>query len=361
MIEEGNIKLNLDKSILENIPKRKMEVFYNPIMSLNRDLSVLLLCSLKKMGHRIENVSLPTCGSGVRGIRFLKDIKGIKVYFNDLNKKALMNVKINLKLNKLTKIFNKNYKISNLDANLFFLRNKFDYVDIDPFGSPNPFLQNAILSLTHKGILAVTATDTAAFCGTYPQAAMRKYFSKVKRTPYMHEFGLRILIKHVIEIAAQYEIAMHPIFYHSSDHYFRVYFIKYKSKSKTLELINELKNVEIDENNLFKIKLLGQSYTIGPMYVGKFKRYQGLLEEMNRNKDLLNLSKKTIKLFDIIYHEYDNFGFYNLHDISKNRVINPPSIKEVLKNVDATRTHFAQNSLKVKNKDKLFDYFDSIK
>ena len=38
----------------------------------------------------------------------------------------------------------------------------FDYIDIDPFGSPNPFLAAAIGRITRNGIVAVTATDTAS-------------------------------------------------------------------------------------------------------------------------------------------------------------------------------------------------------
>ncbi|MCU0373510.1 MAG: ATP-binding protein, partial [Ignavibacteria bacterium] len=41
----------------------------------------------------------------------------------------------------------------------------FDYIDIDPFGSPCPFLDAAIKRLSRGGILAVTATDTSALAG----------------------------------------------------------------------------------------------------------------------------------------------------------------------------------------------------
>ncbi|MDD3263981.1 MAG: hypothetical protein PHT94_03745 [Candidatus Nanoarchaeia archaeon] len=357
MIKESNILINLNESILNEVPTKDMEVFYNPIMQINRDLSCLLLYSLKKMGHRIENIALPTCGSGIRGIRFLKNIENLKIYFNDLNPKAIDSVKENLKINNLLEK-KENYELSINDANLFLLNNKFDYIDIDPFGSPNPFLQSAILSLTHDGILAVTATDTAAFCGTYPRATLRKYFSKSIRTPYMHEFGIRILIKHIIEIASQFEIAMIPIFYHSNDHYFRVYLKKLKSKSRTLELIKEIKNVEVDDKNNFFIKELGESYTIGPMYVGKLKRFEGLFEEMNKNKDLLNLDKKSIKLFSKINEELDEFCFYNLHEISRNNSTNPISIKKVIENTKATRTHFCDNSVKIENKEELFNFIE---
>ena len=51
----------------------------------------------------------------------------------------------------------------------------FDYIEIDPFGSPTDFLESSIVRLSRRGILAVTATDTAPLCGTYPNTCKRKY------------------------------------------------------------------------------------------------------------------------------------------------------------------------------------------
>ena len=68
----------------------------------------------------------------------------------------------------------------------------FDYIDVDPFGSPNPFLDAAIKRIARDGILAVTATDTAPLCGTYTNACRRKYWAVPLRNELMHEIGIRI-------------------------------------------------------------------------------------------------------------------------------------------------------------------------
>ena len=62
---------------------KKQEVFYNPLMKSNRNLSIVLLNSIsnKEMG-----LALPLAGSGIRGLRFLKELKKGKLnhlYLND--------------------------------------------------------------------------------------------------------------------------------------------------------------------------------------------------------------------------------------------------------------------------------------
>ena len=50
-------------------------------------------------------------------------------------------------------------------------------VDIDPFGTPSPFIESAAISAKAGGMLCVTATDTSALCGTYKEPCIRKYNS----------------------------------------------------------------------------------------------------------------------------------------------------------------------------------------
>ena len=193
-----------------------MEVFYNPVMSLNRDVSVLLLNSVDKKNMQIAD---PLAASGIRSIRFLKELgkdKINRIYINDFDKNAVKSIKENLILNKIKYKNNKKMTIENEDANLFLLKSTgFDYIDIDPFGTPNPFLDAACKRLAREGIMAVTATDTSALAGTYPQACIRKYWAVPKKDAIMHETGLRILIRKIQLVGAQYEKALNPIFSYS--------------------------------------------------------------------------------------------------------------------------------------------------
>ena len=92
------------------LPKKdvhsKMEVFYNPLMKSNRNLSVLLLNSIP---NQKMNLALPLAGSGIRGIRFLQELKKSKInqiFVNDKKEDFIQTFKDNLKLNKLSKKVN---------------------------------------------------------------------------------------------------------------------------------------------------------------------------------------------------------------------------------------------------------------
>jgi tRNA (guanine26-N2/guanine27-N2)-dimethyltransferase len=151
MINEASAKIY--GKIPEKISK-EMDVFYNPVMKFNRDMAVLVLNCIP-----CKKIGLPLEASGIRGIRILAEVKCKKeVFLNDISPDAVKMMKKNFKLNNIKGGF----KIFNQDANIFLLENKgFDYIDIDPFGSPNPFLDSALKAIAREGIIAVTATDTA--------------------------------------------------------------------------------------------------------------------------------------------------------------------------------------------------------
>jgi tRNA (guanine26-N2/guanine27-N2)-dimethyltransferase len=209
-----------------------MPVFYNPLMAFNRDVSVLLLNSL---GMRDMRIGLPLAGTGIRGIRFMLELgEGIlgSVRMNDQNPSAAGLIRKNIRKNRMGFSPDSDVRVSSVDGNMFLMKSPgFDYIDVDPFGSPNPFLDSAVRRLSRRGILAVTATDTAALCGTYPRACLRKYWAVPRRDEQMHETGLRILIRKVQLVGAQYDKALLPVFSYSKDHYFRVFFRCSKGKA----------------------------------------------------------------------------------------------------------------------------------
>ena len=152
---------------------KKDEVFYNPKMKMNRDISVIALNVFQGTRDRDIVVGDMLSATGIRGIRYCLECKNIKsIIFNDLNPNAIKLINENITLNKI-----KNATVLSLDACEALSRYKFliDYVDIDPFGSPIQFLDSAARAVSNKGLLGVTATDTAPLSGTYPRAALRKY------------------------------------------------------------------------------------------------------------------------------------------------------------------------------------------
>jgi len=306
---------------LQKTVSRKMPVFYNPVMSFNRDMTIALFNAL---GRKNLRIALPLAGSGARGIRILKETDAAEeVHFNDLNPSAVKAIHENLKTNGLEET--KEIIVSQKDANEFFIASPyFDYIDIDPFGSPNPFLNNAISRLKNEGILAVTATDTSALCGTHPKACMRKYWAIPNHGPMMHELGLRILIRKVQLVAAQYSKALLPVIAYAKDHYCRVIFQSEKGKPRTDKML--------EQHGMFE--------NAGPLWLGKLKD-QKVVEKM--------YAAMPSPFLKTIVDEMDVVGFYDLHALCKKYKLKEiPKLEDVLKKTKGTRTHFCPYGVKTK-------------
>ena len=322
-INEGKADIKVFSS--QKISK-KLPVFYNPAMKMNRDISVLLLNAI---GNKDMVIADPLAGSAVRSIRFLKELKkGIirEIHINDYSDKAVELIKDNLTKNELEK--DKRIIISCNDANIFLMQSKgFHYIDIDPFGTPNPYLDSAAKKLARDGVLAVTATDTSALCGTYPKACARKYWAVPRRDEIMHETGLRILVRKVQLIGAQYDKALIPVFSYASEHYMRIFFICKKGKKK------------VDEMQ----KQHGYLSDAGPIWFGRLWDPK-LAEKISK----LNKDDKLAKFLNIIYQEskIDTVGFYQLHAFCKKhklRLRKTEDIKNqiIKKGFRVSDTHFS--------------------
>ncbi|MDH5791004.1 MAG: tRNA (guanine(10)-N(2))-dimethyltransferase [Candidatus Bathyarchaeota archaeon] len=200
-------------------------VFYNPVMKLNRDSAVLVLKAHRKKLSRAITVCEPMCGTGVRGIRLALEVEGVeRAVLGDLNPLAVELAGENIALNRVSD----RVHIRQLEANLLLslhaspLR-RFDYIDIDPYGSPSPFLDAAVRACRRDGLIALTATDMAPLCGVNPRACLRKYGGRPLRTSYCREQALRLVIGALTTAAARHEEAPVPIFSYAADHYVRTY------------------------------------------------------------------------------------------------------------------------------------------
>lgn len=211
----------------------KAPVFYNPVMEFNRDISVLAVQSFQRKARREISICEPLSSSGVRGIRFAAEIHGVnRVFINDISLNATKLAENNVRLNSLQE----RVIVSHEDANCFLScqgrpHQRFDVVDLDPFGSPVRYIDSAIRALRDGGLLALTATDLAPLCGVHANACIRKYGGKPLRTEYCHELAVRLLAGCVATSAAKHEIGVNLVFCHSTDHYVRAYFeVSYGAK-----------------------------------------------------------------------------------------------------------------------------------
>lgn len=317
---------------------KKLPVFYNPAMEINRTISVILLNSVKNKNMQI---AMPLAGTGVRGARLILELKKGKIKnisFNDSSERAAQIIKENLKLNKI-KLDKNKITITNKDANIFLLESSgFDYVDIDPFGTPNYFLDSAVKRLARGGILAVTATDTSCLAGSFPDACRRKYWASSLRGEMMHEAGLRILIRKVQLIGSQFEKALTPIFSYSDQHYMRVFFSCEKGKHKADKIL--------DRHGILNHN--GQD--AGPMWLGQLWD-KSLAEKMAK---LGGKDDCCGKILGIIAEEakIGAVGFYDIHRICKrNKISKIPKMDYIISRIKqkkhkAALTHFSPTGIR---------------
>ncbi len=222
-IKEGEIKLSIpdpeEYESPENAP-----VFYNPVMEKDRTLSTEILRNffMDKKPRVLDALS----ATGARAIRYEKEA-GAEAVANDADPKAVKLIKENAKKNEVEVQANES------DANkLLTSGEKFDCVDLDPFGSPAPFLNNAFKGLEkRKSLLAVTATDLGALSGHYPKTCFRRYGTRCQVNPFNHEIGLRNLIYSVYKFGAVNEFTVDPILCYWRKHYYRCFFEVKRSKT----------------------------------------------------------------------------------------------------------------------------------
>lgn len=203
----------------------KAPVFYNPVMELNRDLAVLVVQAFQRVVGDGLTVCEPLAGCGVRGVRLAKEVDGVeRVVVNDINGEAYRLTKFNVEKNGLMgKVSVENEDASFLLSRFGAPKRRFSYIDIDPFGSPMPFVDSALRALRSGGLLGLTATDLTSLCGVYPRVCVRRYGGRPLRTEYCHELAVRLLTGALAKAAAKYDVGIRVVFSHSSEHYVRVY------------------------------------------------------------------------------------------------------------------------------------------
>lgn len=333
-------------------------VFYNPHMEPCRDISVAVA---QVLARELGSLSVcdPLAGVGARGLRYANEVENIvRVVVNDRSLEAVEFIQRNVELNELS-----NVDVCSEDANVLLWRRapRFNLVDLDPFGSPASFIDAACASLFRKGMLAITATDTAPLSGTHAKACVRRYGAKPLKTEYSHELGIRILINFCQRAAGKYELALTPVLAHATRHYFRVYLRGQRragAVDKVLANQGYLSNCRACGR---RILTLGATEGLpsacacgsklehaGPLWLGRLqdkefiKRVTSDLAGRN-----FKLGQQELVLLGLCAEEADGPpAFYDAHQLSGRAGISPPKIVRIITKLRelgyfASRTHFS--------------------
>lgn len=351
-IQEGSTSIQVpvqDQNY--SFPPSSAAVFYNPRMALNRDIAVLMALHLKP-GSYLDAMG----ATGIRGFRVAQEA-GIPVIINDRDQIAAGLIRDNAEK------FSLPVEVTVRDANALMSERRFDLVDLDPFGTPAPFVDAA--SKSSRKFLCITATDTAPLCGAHLKAGIRRYGAQPMNTEYHSEVGLRILLGFVAREVVKYDMGIEPLFCFAHEHFVRLQLkLSHSAASadRTLEKIGFIHQCTSCPYRSYENGLLPSSlvcpecgtrlHPIGPVWVDCVQNREVLVSLENLIPETgLSLPKQAERLLSLCRDEEDMPFSYDYHRLAKRNRVSPSSMEKVLddlkrKGYTASRVHYSGYCLK---------------
>uniref|UniRef100_H3B3T1 tRNA (guanine(26)-N(2))-dimethyltransferase n=1 Tax=Latimeria chalumnae TaxID=7897 RepID=H3B3T1_LATCH len=264
----------------------KNEVFYNPVQEFNRDLTklcgvvfIFFNVYLPLIGFKVSVpgedekkrvvVNLTDCetgnstdsgetsggkklavvgeqcqegirileglaASGLRSIRFAKEVPGIhSIVANDFSAKAVELMKRNVELNAVQHLVTP----SLADASLLMyerkrMRERFDIIDLDPYGSPSMFIDGAVQAVSEGVWIAIQESEICNMgCpGSKLILFLRGVFYCMSQS-FQFE-ALRIILHNLEQRANCYQRYIVPLLSISADFYIRVFVRVFTGQAK---------------------------------------------------------------------------------------------------------------------------------
>ncbi|MBU0623643.1 MAG: tRNA (guanine(26)-N(2))-dimethyltransferase [Candidatus Thermoplasmatota archaeon] len=345
-VREGTTDLLVPESYCKKGPGTKTgEVFYNKQMEFGRDISVMLGRVVFGEGQRILDGLAAT---GARGLRLANEC-GVRADFelNDRDLRAAVLMKQNAELNSLGHV-----RVNCRDLRSLLAEEQFDYIDIDPFGTPVDFIDSAVQSCRNNGVIAITATDTAPLYGTYPKTCFRRYGSTSARSPFAHETGLRILIGFVVREAAKHDRAAEPILCYHADHYFRCNLRIRSGAARADAAVKKLGFIDFTRSTLSRTAHTARASDkdAGPLWLLELSSKE-VLKGMKATGDL-GTSVRCGRILDVWKDEAGMPPlYYGMDELARKTKLAAPKLVEFIEylraeGARASKTHFDPKGLK---------------
>ncbi len=343
-IKEGQVTIEMDEG-----------VFYNPRMEMNRDISVACLSCLSDVKSYVDAMA----ASGIRGIRMKKEVpRELEVTINDWDADAYKLIEKNAELNDVE------VNVSNRGANTLLSCTQFDFVDLDPFGTPAPYIDSTCRSA--RVAFGVTATDTAPLCGAHLRAGIRRYASRPLKTPYYPEVGLRTLLGKVAREQAKYDKAVRPLLCHATEHYVRLYLEVQHGVIYADKMVSQLGFLRHCPTCHYRDLHPGPAIGIsdrcpvcgsrasigGPLWLGPTKDDEFVARVTATVADgTFGMKTRALRLLETIGSEIDVPMYYDQHVLCRDMKATPTSIDMLIEALRgqgfrASRTHYSGTGFK---------------
>ncbi|HOT07326.1 MAG TPA: tRNA (guanine(10)-N(2))-dimethyltransferase [Methanotrichaceae archaeon] len=321
-------------------------VFYNPRMKLNRDICVAVV---RHLG--LDEYCDALSASGLRGLRVAREAGTAQVVLNDVSPTAYQRMLENIARNGLA-----NCEATQCNANVLFHQRHFQAVDLDPFGSPSPFLPAAARSAL--SYLFMTATDTAPLCGAHQSSGIRKYMALPVKTDYHREMGARVLLGSAVRELARVDKGAEVLLTHVTDHYVRTYLRALpgaRAADKSLLEMGYIHHCRSCRGWTASPRCRdpgcptcgGSTIPAGPLWLGKLHDRDTLQGALCG----LDPDSRAAKILRSCQDELSLPMYYDHHSICQDLRIAPGRIEDVVASLhdcgfSASRTHFSGLGIK---------------
>jgi tRNA (guanine26-N2/guanine27-N2)-dimethyltransferase len=338
-------------------------MFYNPKMELCRDIDVACLAVFiaSAPSQSLSYVDA-LAGTGARGVRVAHEIGTLEVTINDHSTPAVELINQNIQVNGVEDVATASHE----NANVLLHRKHYDILDLDPFGSPVPFLDAACHSV--KKLLLVTATDTAPLCGAHT-GGLRNYSARPLNTEYHAEMGTRVLLGTVTRELARYDKGVKPLLSYASAHFIRLILQVERGAKKADTSVSRLGFIAhcfvcghrfafpcrdmLDLNVPHQCEICGHKMQIaGPLYIHSIKD-PAFCERVHTElaNRALGQQREAMKILHTSIHELDIPFFFEHHALCKALKIPPPPLISLIEGLQengfaASRTIFAATGIK---------------
>jgi len=276
LTREGSTDLFVPEESLRAKEPKTFPAFFNPAARVNRDVSVAIA-----KATRPRTFLDALAGVGARGVRIANEVsRRTEVTLVEFNETSLRVARKNAKRNRVDPRCEFVHEESNAYLHSRFGRlERFEAVDIDPFGTPAPYVQGALAAADDGAMVSITATDTATLCGVYPTVALRRYGARVVKTEFPHEAAIRVLLGFCARMGGVVDTGIAPVAAHTTLHYLRVYFRVLRGAEKSDQCLRDVRyvascsvcheNVVMADYSATCTKCGGKARCVGPQWTGK--------------------------------------------------------------------------------------------
>lgn len=332
IVNEGLAHIKTGSQSSPKGPGKAGTGFYNSSQKLNRDLVVLTVSSLRPR-YYLDAFG----GTGIRGIRVFLET-GTETYISEKSRSSCNLIRENISTNECS------IPLYNGDFSTLVREVEFDFIDVDPYGSVVPYLDDALTYLRKPGYLGITATDLSALTGSVPRTNLRRYGCSLTVDYYLHEAGIRNLLGYIVRRAAAFDLWVKPIISFWKSHFYRVIVRVGKGAREADSMIRQVGMV--DKGNFSRTSMGVE----GPVWKGGIEDHELLYGF--KIPDFL-AGHELQQMVNLLMHEDEILMFFDTRDIFHGfpAILSlDAAMKSIEEKLGKTvyRTHFSDSGLKVK-------------